>query len=339
MVKMENVHDKFFKETMGDVATAKDFLIHYLPNHIMKIVDVNTLEPQKDSYINKELEESFSDLLFKVDINEKEGYLYFLFEHKSYGDKGIAFQLLKYMIEIWETKMNKEKSKELPIVIPLVIHHGRSSWRIPSNLGAMLDGYEALSEELKVYVPNFEYLLYDLTTYDDADIKGEAQTRIWMTLYRDIYTKDPNELLQSLFRSIHYLLELEDKQTGLEYFETMMRYIFSAAKDLTKKDVDEIMKQFETTYPEGSDIAMTLAEMWKDEGMQQGLQQGMQQGLEKGGVSALSETAIQLLIERFGKVPQDIKEGITNSDTAALKLLLVNSFKFQEVDEARRYIQ
>lgn len=30
----------------------------------MKIVDVNTLEPQKDSFINEELQEEFSDLLF-----------------------------------------------------------------------------------------------------------------------------------------------------------------------------------------------------------------------------------------------------------------------------------
>ncbi|WP_438315178.1 hypothetical protein [Sporosarcina sp. FA9] len=84
---------------------------------------------------------------------------------------------------------------------------------------------------------------------------------------------------------------------------------------------------------------MTLADMWKEEGAQQGLQQGLQQGMEKGGVAALSETAIQILIDRFGKVPQDIKDGIVNSDTVTLKLLVVNSFKFQEVDEARRYIQ
>lgn len=77
----------------------------------MKIINVNTLEPQKDSYINKDLEESFSDLLFKVDINEKEGYLYFLFEHKSYEDKGIAFQLLKYMVEIWKPSPIKRMLK------------------------------------------------------------------------------------------------------------------------------------------------------------------------------------------------------------------------------------
>ena len=326
-MKVQNPHDKFFKEILGNVSTAKDFLTHYLPNNIMKIINVNTLEPQKDSYINKDLEESFSDLLFKVDINKKEGYLYFLFEHKSYEDKGIAFQLLKYMIEIWEAKSNKENAKELPIIIPLVIHHGRSNWRIPSNLGAMLNGYEILPEELKIYVPNFEYLIYDLATYADEEIKGKVQTRILLTLLRDIHTKDRAELMQSVLWSIRHLGELEDKNTGIEYFETMIRYIFSAAKDLTKKDADQIIKQFKINYPEGSELAMTLADMWREEGR------------EEGGVAALSETTIQILIERFGKVPQDIKEGIACSDTATLKVLLVNSFKFQEIDEARKYIQ
>lgn len=46
-----------------------------------------------------------------------------------------------------------------------------------------------------------------------------------------------------------------------------------------------------------------------------------------------------MLIEKFGNVPQDIKDGIANSDTAGLKLLLVNGFKFKEIDEARKYIQ
>lgn len=195
---VQNPHDKFFKETLGNVTIAKDFLTQYLPDNIMKIINVNTLEPQKDSYINKSLEESFSDLLFKVDINKKEGYLYFLFEHKSYGDKGIAFQLLKYMVEIWEAKSNKEHAKELPIIIPLVIHHGRSNWRTPSSLGTMLNGDKILPEELKIYVPNFEYLIYDLSTYANEEIKGKVQTKILLTLLRDIHTKDRAELLQSV---------------------------------------------------------------------------------------------------------------------------------------------
>ncbi len=90
-MKVQNPHDKFFKETFGNLAVAKDFLRNYLPQNIVDIVDINTLEPQKDSFINDELEEVFSDMLFQVDINKKEGYIYFLFEHKATPVKILLF--------------------------------------------------------------------------------------------------------------------------------------------------------------------------------------------------------------------------------------------------------
>ena len=86
-MKIQNPHDKFFKETFGNVKVAKDFINNYVPQSILNIVDMNILEPQKDSFINKELQEAFSDLLFRTKINNREGYIYFLFEHKSYFSK------------------------------------------------------------------------------------------------------------------------------------------------------------------------------------------------------------------------------------------------------------
>lgn len=332
-MKIQNPHDKFFKETLGNVATAKDFLVNYLPDHIMKVINVNTLELQKDNFINKELVENFSDLLFKVDIDEKEGYIYFLFEHKSYPDKGVAFQLLKYMVEIWEAKANKE-NKELPIVIPLVIYHGKDSWRTPSNLGAMLNGYEELSADLKAYVPNFNYLLYDLSDFSEEEIKGEAQLRILLTLLRHIFTKDAKELQQSILQSVQFLNELEDKQTGIEYLETMLRYVFSAGMKFTKNEIIQLIHGIESTYPEGREVTMSMADKWREEGWEKGLERGLVQG----EVKALSETAIKLLTERFGKVPHDIKDGINNAEIVNLQLLLSNIFRYESIDDVKKYL-
>ena len=105
---IKQAHDKLFKETFGTIEIAKDFINGYLPDSLLEIVDMNTLQPQKDSFINKELEEVFSALLFNVSIDGREGHIYFLFEHKSYKDKMVIFQLLRYMIEIWESKIIKE---------------------------------------------------------------------------------------------------------------------------------------------------------------------------------------------------------------------------------------
>lgn len=341
-MKLKNSHDKFFKETFSNVAVTKDFFTNYLPETVMKHIDMFTLEPQKDSFINNELEETFSDLLFKANIAGREGYLYLLFEHKSYPDKGIAFQVLRYMVEIWEAKMDKEMGR-LPIVIPLVIYHGKPDWRIPSSLGMMLSGYEELSDDLKVYVPNFDYLLYDVSTYTDEEIKGIAQTKISLTLMRDIFTTDTTKLLQSFYRSVHYLNELEDRQTGIEYFETMIRYLLGSAKQLTKRDMENMMREVEKAFPEGSDLTMTLADILREEGLQQGVQQGLQQGLQQGfqqgKTEAMSQIANQQLFRKFGNIPSDIKESIATADSATLQLLLTDIFSLESVEQIRKYLQ
>ena len=284
-MKIHNPHDKFFKETFSNVEVAKDFINNYLPQNIVDIIDVNTLEPQKDSFINEDLEEVFSDMLFKAKINHKEGYVYFLFEHKSYRYKNIAFQLLRYMIEIWEAKIKKEDTYELPIIIPLVVYHGKEDWKVKTELGEMITGYDELSEDIKKYIPNYEYLIYDLSNYTDEEIKGEAKLRILISIFRDIFTKDNEKLIESISRAAHYLEELEDKATGIEYFETFMKYILNTGQELKKSDIEKIIKKIEITYPEGSDIVMTLAEILRKEGLEEGLEKGIEQGIKQEAIN------------------------------------------------------
>ena len=307
-MKIQNPHDRFFKETLGKVEVAKDFLNNYLPGNIIKVIDVDTLEPQKDSFINKELQEGFSDLLFKANINNREGYIYFLFEHKSYTRKDIAFQLLRYMMEIWETKSKKEKADELPVIIPLVVYHGKDRWKIGTTLGEMIVGYKDLPEDIKKFTPNYEYLLYDLSQFTDDEIKGEAQLRILFTTLRDIFTKDSKSLQDSVFRAVSYLRELDDKQTGIEYFETLMRYIFNARADLTRADFNEVVKKIETTYPEGSEVVMTLAEIFREEGKEEGILKGMEVGAKQGKIevakNAIREGMELGLIEKLTGLPK-----------------------------------
>lgn len=281
-MKVQTPHDKFFKETFGKIGVAKDFLNNYLPENITNIVDMNTIEPQKDSFIDKELKEIFADMLFKVNINNEEGYIYFLFEHKSYTSKNISFQLLKYMIGIWEAKINNEETDRFPMIIPLVIYHGKNNWNISTTLGEMIEGYDSFSPELKKYIPNFEYLLYDISRYKDEDIKGELYLRIALTIYRDIFTKDDKGIEKTILRSSEYLAKLEDQHTGVEYFETLMSYVFNARTDWTKEAVNEILGKIKTTYPEGSEVVMTLAEQFREEGTMRGLEKVVRKSIIKG---------------------------------------------------------
>jgi|SRR5690625_163691 len=281
--KIQNPHDKLFKETLGNVEVARDFLQNYLPTDTLKMVNTTTLYPEKDSFIDKDMKERFSDLLFSAEIAGKEGYIYFLFEHKSYPDKSVIFQLLKYMAEIWNTNVTKKQTDHLPVIIPLVIYHGSSEWNHETRLARMILEYEKLPPAAKRYIPDYEFLLYDLSNYTDDEIKGDARVKIMITLFRDVQqAKTAQEVLTLIEKAVYYFKELEDKQTGIEYFETAVRYIFNAARDLSPQDVDTIVKKLETTYSEGSELMMTIADILHEKGREEGIKSVAIEMLKKG---------------------------------------------------------
>ncbi|MGG3688297.1 Rpn family recombination-promoting nuclease/putative transposase [Caldifermentibacillus hisashii] len=238
--------------------------------------------------------------------------------------------MAKNQIKLYNIGYRKEEQQQLPIVIPLVIYHGKTSWSIPTSLGANLNGYEELPKDVKVHVPDFDYIIYDLSGFSDEEIKGKVQTRILLTLLRDIFTKDIDELIHSILKCIHYLLELEDKQTGIEFLETMIRYVFSAANNLTKRDMEVIIKEIETTFPKGSEITMTLADIFREE--------GIQKGIEIGEANALAKTAIKQLTAKFGCLPEEMKEDIKKLDVITLELILSNIFNYNHLDDVKKII-
>jgi predicted transposase YdaD len=103
---LTNPHDKFFKESFGRKEIVKSFIVEYLPAQLHQQMDFATLEILKDSYIDKELSAHFSDILYKIKIGGAGSYLYLLFEHKSYADPRVGFQLLRNMVKIWEGIFN-----------------------------------------------------------------------------------------------------------------------------------------------------------------------------------------------------------------------------------------
>lgn len=281
-------HDKFFKETMSNIENSRSFMENYLPSEILNIVDFDNLRVEKDSYIDEELEEYFSDILFKTNINQKEGYIYFLFEHKSYVSDTISLQLLKYILKIWEQKFKKEKQKKLPLIIPMVIYHGENKWNIAKELIDMIEGVAELPKEILKYIPNYEYILYDLSPYGEEEIKGNVQLRIFLEILKAIYNKDIEEFIKVLEKSIIALERLENQDKGIDYFETFIRYIMNARQDISITDVYEVVKNISL---ERSEEIMTIAEQLIKEGMEK----GMEKGIEKGRLEEKKNVARKLL--------------------------------------------
>lgn len=248
--------------------------MNYLPEDILNATQLDSLEICKDSFIEKDLKDYYSDMLYKVRLGNATGYIYFLFEHKSYPEKWIHIQLLEYMTKIWRLGLKQSKRKKLSIVIPMVLYHGKEKWRIENNFSSAFQGPVNIFGK---YVPDFQYILYDLSRYTDDQIKGTVMGRVAMLLLKHIFDPDFSGKLPDIFE---LLKDLSEKETGLQYFQSLIKYIFSNVEDMTAEEFHSIVSR--TLSTDRGDLIMTLAEQLRNEGREKWLRQGREQGLLEG---------------------------------------------------------
>jgi predicted transposase/invertase (TIGR01784 family) len=330
MGRVVNPHDKFFKEVFSDKGRAVDFLESLLPRELVGILNLRSIEICKDSFVDGEFRESFSDLLYEVELADCHGYIYILFEHKSHPFRYTALQLLKYIVRIWELHLKQSPEPELPIILPLVLYQGVDTWRFGNRLQNILaDSPQALLP----YAPDFHYLLFDLSTFSDDQIRGSVIMRA-MTLAMKYALKE--ELSEKLFDIMDLIGNLADRRKGLECLELVFRYLTQATDKLTK----ESFRQAVGRMPEGEEIMSTLAEQWFQEGKLEGKQEGKLEGKQEGRASEAREVILEIIEMQFGVAPQMLIEklnGIQSYDV--LKMLRRQMKNCQTIDDFAKLVE
>lgn len=125
-----NPHDAVFKHFLGKPEIATDFLRQHLPGEILALLDLATLEEQKAGFVDEELRNHFSDILYRVKTRRgRPVYLYHLFEHKSYPEAWVAFQLLRHKVRIWEEERLKTGNISPILGVVIEICGARWNWR------------------------------------------------------------------------------------------------------------------------------------------------------------------------------------------------------------------
>ncbi|MCP4400543.1 MAG: Rpn family recombination-promoting nuclease/putative transposase [bacterium] len=336
MDTIQNPHDKFFKEIFTHKETAEDFLRQYLPTDVVSLLDLTSLEYSKDSFIDQDLEELFSDLLLKVSFtNGFMGYVYILLEHKSYQEPFTAFHLLRYLVKIWEAALKKKEILNFPVVIPIVLYHGENRWRAGASLSDLLECPEmlppSLADVLSPYIPDFRYLLWDASGVSDDEIRGTVILRVALLLFKHIFNKDLRDRLPGI---LTLLRDLIGKRTGMEYMDTVLRYLLNAPP-AGRITYDDVKNAVEEAFPQiGGEIMATIADTLIERGIQQGKQQGLQQGLQQGIIQNACEDVLEILNIRFGMVSQSLLNTIQRIDNAALlKTLLRQAITVQSLED------
>lgn len=130
--KIHHRNDKFVRAAFADADRAAAFFEKFLPAALIAELDFNTLNPLQESYIQGDLAEYFSDMIFEINYKsrrEEKSNLVLLFEHKSAPDKHVMLQVGFYLFSHWFRSLNEKKP--LRPIIPIIYYQGKKAWNAP----------------------------------------------------------------------------------------------------------------------------------------------------------------------------------------------------------------
>jgi len=268
---LTNPHDKIFKTAMTDIRVAQDFLFHYLPVAIKKLINLNSLQIQKGSFVDEKFKTSETDILYQVELinnPKKKAYIYLLIEHQSKPDKWLPYRLVKYSCSFADQYLQQnKKASALPLIFPLVFYNGRKKYSY--SLGI----YDLFAEhkELARQIFSSPFTLIDLNEIEDEEIRQHKWSGLMEMAMKHIARRDLKEALHIIGEM--FIGPLATKNGTEKYIISVIRYIiFKAGVGAQGEEAEEcfqILRGYTRVNKQLEDKTMTMAEYFRQQGMQQ----------------------------------------------------------------------
>ena len=282
-------HDQLFKKALENPIVAYEFIETHLPKEVFASIDTTTLKLEKESFIEQDLVNSASDVLFSAKFNGNDGYIFLLLEHQSTPHPLMAFRLFKYMLSICDRyiRMNP-KARHLPLVYPLVLYNGTKPYNVPRNLWDLFSN-KTLAKEFWTN----DYQLVNVHEIPDKELKK----RIWSGTLEFFLKHIKERQLLKRWREISDILpQLIQINIGYDYIEMFLHYTLPS---IDQNDRIELEKMLITALnkEQGEKLMISLAQAWKEEGIEIGIQDGIKIGEARGENKKAFEIARSLLAQ------------------------------------------
>ena len=319
-------HDALFKAVFEDPKIAAEHLAALLPAAVLRHLDLSQLKETRASFVDLELDEHHSDLLFEVPLSGQDALLFLLFEHQSTPSPFMALRLLRYMLRIWERwQLAHPGVRGLPPILPVVLYHGAARWNAGGRLSDLLLVDADARADLGPYVPDFEYLLQDLSACSDEEFAGTALRHVALLLLKHIRDRDLADKLPGWTGLLGEVL----RSSGLEGLRLVLQYLLEASESIGQADLVRLARRAERGPREA---IMTLAEKLREEGRQE--MRGLAEKLREEGVSeGQRKMLLKLLGLRFGPLPEEAEARVRAASTEELSRWAERVLRAESLEE------
>lgn len=347
--KKHTQHDRLFRATFSIKSEAELFIKNFLPWDINQFLDYDTLELKNSSFINEHLENQFSDIIYacRWEESSKSVLLTFLFEHKSYPEKYPELQLLRYMLEGYQSQLKQKE--ELSLIIPIVLYHGKKKF----NAKPFFEYLELPHPKFGRFMPNFEFIMADLSKYADEEILAIGMSFLTSSLLLFKHKQERDFVLHN-YREIFIFVEgYKSRQETERFLETLITYVFQSfeieqeeineiADDLPKNVADMFVSTYDKAVESGQIRGVQIGtRIGIEKGTQIGIEKGTQIGIEKGKIHQSLEVAFSLFgnknkmadsfisqITHFGlDIITSLREAYENQEKMSAQKMMIETLK------------
>jgi predicted transposase YdaD len=310
-------HDNLFHDTFEHPEHARGELQHLLGADLSARFDWSSLQLVPGTFVNEELRDSHSDLLFRVLLGGHTAYIYLLFEHQSSPEPLFVFRELQYTVRFLSTWLEDHEATvtasgkqipvtKLPVVIPILLYHGPVRWPYATRFEDVLD-IDAHTRTLVLdFVPKFRLLVDDLSLETDEQLRARAMTelgKVVLWLFRTARSTD--ELLGSLAGWTELLRKVKAAPHGVAALGKIWQYVMAVHEGSHER------------------VLPALAAALDDEEQRQTMATIAEQLIEKGKKEGIAEgersTLVRQLERRFGPLSAGARERIEQAKRADLE--------------------
>ena len=223
MADIHQPHDRFFRAVFSDAGEAASLLQAALPDTVRNSFDWRTLTLVEGTFIDEDLRESQSDLLYEVQHTStgQPVSMYMLFEHQSSPDPWIRLRLLRYCCRIWEGDLRGGPDRhELRPIVPVVFYQGERGWNYSTEFADLFP--EAARSW--PWVPRFTHELMDQTTLEPEAVTGGIKGRIAQLLMMVAFGRNVEAALDWAAR---WALSLRQAGSGVDELRRFFVYLMA----------------------------------------------------------------------------------------------------------------
>ncbi|MGP2460430.1 Rpn family recombination-promoting nuclease/putative transposase [Pantoea ananatis] len=245
-------HDALFRQFLTQPDIARDFMAIHLPEPLRAFCDLSTLKLESGSFVEDDLRQYFSDVLYSLKTASGEGYIHVLIEHQSGPDQHMAFRLMRYAVAAMHRHL-QAGHKTLPLVIPMLFYTGKRS-PYPYSL-CWLDEFARPDIAGALYTTAFP--LVDVTIIPDEEIAHHRSMAALTLLQKHIHQRNLTALIDSL---VSLLLHKH-------LSSSLVNYMIQVGE---ASDAQTFVHKLAQRVPQHGEALMTIAEQLEQKGIEKG---------------------------------------------------------------------